>query len=1017
MYEKKMKKISPKTIFYILFTMSGFAGLIYESIWTHYLKLFLGNAAYAHTLVLAVFMGGLALGSWLSARYSGKIGNLLLGYAVAEVVIGICAIFFHALFVQFLDLAYSRLLPNLGAPWIVTIFKWVCGTLLILPQSILLGMTFPLMTAGVIRRHPGSPGETLSLLYFTNSLGAALGVLASGFVLVAWVGLPGTLLFAGFINIAVAAVIWAMTRSDISFKTFDSEPDNGWNLHEDGEIISYKILLVIAALTGLSSFVYEITWIRMLNLVLSSSTHAFELMLTAFITGIALGGLWIRRRIDRLQYPVRFLAWVQIAMGILALSTLPLYGLTFDIMSWLIKSLNNTAFGYVLFNISSQTIAMMVMLPATVCAGMTLPLITSLLLRRGFGEKSIGAVYTFNTLGCIIGVFVATYLAMPLLGLKGALGLGAGIDVALGIVLLFLVAKKEKWTTPVAACACILIVAPLAGFNLNYYKLAAGVYRKGHILEPEKDSILYQRDGKTATISITERGHDRTIRTNGKPDAAISMMPTPTERFTPDETTMSLLGGLPLLLNPKAETAANIGWGSGLTAHVLLSSPQLKQLDSIEIEPLIVDAAKLFAPRNDRAYNDPRSRIHFEDAKTFFSVNNEKYDIIVSEPSNPWVSGVAGLFSEEFYHNVRNYLTDQGILVQWLQLYEIDMPLVASVFKAIGSQFEDYDVYLTNDVNIVIVARVHGKITQPGPATFSNSGLAPELSKVGINGIDDIRIRRIGSKSYLGPLFATYPVPENSDYFPLLDLRSGETMFMGRTARELTSPDAGLYLASDLITGHGYQPHMKDITYSKSVDRVVRIHVAKMLIDYQLHGHWTWQFPENPLKDDIRLYADIVKRASSCDRDLEQKDWWKGMYFSMANLTVPYVQPEQLAIFWTRVESSSCWNTISQVQRDFIQLLKATGKRDSLAMGRYAQRILENEPSTDKLLTEYLLTKGLIGYIAAGRNQDAVKLWNDHGKKLSKIQDDNLLLRLILFNLQPGRGTTTMSPAPAISRG
>jgi len=166
----------PRSWFFVLFTISGFAGLIYESIWSHYLKLFLGHAAYAQTLVLSIFMGGMALGSWLCSRYSMRWRNLLLGYAVAEAVIGLCAIMFHRVFVAATDLAYDSIMPGLGNPQTVNAFKWGFSTLLILPQSVLLGMTFPLMSAGLIRHYPDSTGGAIAMLYFTNSLGAAAGV-------------------------------------------------------------------------------------------------------------------------------------------------------------------------------------------------------------------------------------------------------------------------------------------------------------------------------------------------------------------------------------------------------------------------------------------------------------------------------------------------------------------------------------------------------------------------------------------------------------------------------------------------------------------------------------------------------------------------------------------------------------------------------------------------------------------------------------------------------------------------
>ena len=193
---------------FLLFTVSGFAGLIYESIWSHYLKLFLGHAAYAQTLVLALFMGGMAVGAWLVSRFSARLANSLRGYALVEAVIGIAAIVFHPVFVATTDAAYDSLLPALGSDTGAAIVKWLLAAALILPQSVLLGATFPLMSGGLLRRHPERPGESLAMLYFTNSLGAAVGVLASGFVLIERLGLPGTIQAAGVLNLVLAAIVW-----------------------------------------------------------------------------------------------------------------------------------------------------------------------------------------------------------------------------------------------------------------------------------------------------------------------------------------------------------------------------------------------------------------------------------------------------------------------------------------------------------------------------------------------------------------------------------------------------------------------------------------------------------------------------------------------------------------------------------------------------------------------------------------------------------------------------------------
>src|SRR5438093_3329991 len=203
----------PRSVFFLLFTVSGFAGLIYESIWTYYLKLFLGHAAYAQTLVLAIFMGGMALGAWYSSRYSVKWKNVIRAYSITEGIIGLFGLVFHLAFQTVTDFSYDIVLPAIGTPGLVGLFKWILSALLILPQSILLGMTFPLMSAAMVRLFPRDTVASLSMLYFTNSLGAAIGVLFCGFVLVNAVGLPGVILAAALINVGVGIVVWFLAKT------------------------------------------------------------------------------------------------------------------------------------------------------------------------------------------------------------------------------------------------------------------------------------------------------------------------------------------------------------------------------------------------------------------------------------------------------------------------------------------------------------------------------------------------------------------------------------------------------------------------------------------------------------------------------------------------------------------------------------------------------------------------------------------------------------------------------------
>ena len=414
----------------LAFTLSGVAGLAYELTWTRYLALLVGHAAFAQVLVLAVFLGGTAIGSLLVTERSRSLQRPLLTYALAEAVLGGFGIVFHLLYLAGAGVLYEFLLPTLGEGWASGMATWTVAIVLTFPQAVLMGTTFPLMAAGVVRLHPGAPGRSVADVYLLNTLGGAAGVLVGGFALVPVIGLPGAAAVAGALNLTAAALAYRADRSPLPIAVAERAPI----VTTSAVPASVPLLLTATLLSALASFLYEIGWIRMLSLVLGSATHAFELMLSAFLLGLGTGSLVIRKWADRAISPVRLLGGVQWAMGLAALLTLPLYAGSFPVMAWLVSALPKSDGGYLLFNLSRYALALLVMLPATLFAGMTLPLITGTLLRGGAGERVIGWAYSANTLGSVLGAVVGGLVLLPGLGLKGLLALGASLDIAIGVV-------------------------------------------------------------------------------------------------------------------------------------------------------------------------------------------------------------------------------------------------------------------------------------------------------------------------------------------------------------------------------------------------------------------------------------------------------------------------------------------------------------------------------------------------------------------------------------------------------
>jgi spermidine synthase len=1023
------KRGAPLGVFFVLFTISGFAGLIYQSIWSHYIKLFLGHAAYAQTIVLAIFMGGMALGAWLCARYSQRIRNPLMGYAIAEVIIGLCALVFHSVFIKAIAFAYDTAIPGIGAPLGVDLFKWSLAAALMLPQSILLGTTFPLMTGGVLRRFPDAPGTSLSMLYFTNSFGAAVGVLVCGFVLIAKFGLPGSLLTAGIINIALGLVVWLLARGNaqVGIETAEVAGSQAEQTAEPtttplqarfstsaSSSASKKVLrwmLLVAFLTGVVSFVYEVAWIRMLSLVLGSSTHAFELMLSALILGIALGAYWIRRRIDGYQNLIVVLGVVLAAKGIFAIATLPLYDYTFQAMQGVVNALSKSEGAYTGFNLFSHAISMAIMLPSAFFAGMSLPVITTYLLKQQHGEPVIGKVYAWNTVGAIVGVGIAVHVGLSVLGLRNLIIAAAVVDTLIAAVLLVRSNSAQRWLAPVIiSTSAVAIVGSLVFVQFNALNMASGVFRDGKFYTEDSAKVVFSRDGKTATINVVSLNDGMlTISTNGKTDAALQTRPG--AKPSNDEYTMVLAAALPLAYRPNATQIANIGFGSGLTTHAVLGSPTVKSVDSIEIEPAMIEGAKLFGKLVDRAYNDPRSNIVIDDAKSFFASRQRKYDIIISEPSNPWVSGVAGLFSREFYQEVKRYIRDDGLLVQWVQLYEIDEPLVASIVKALGEHFADYAMYEVSGSEVIIIASPNGRLGAISPKIFDMPNLASELKQLGLNNIDDLSYRRVATKSTLHAGLQTFPITPNSDYFPVVDVNAAKARFMGKRATmigELGTRDAFLV---DLLEGRAAPKLSRDEIApagSEASLRQAQAAVAYRIRDYLIDGPLpigqanlpNWQYRAAYLLSRLRNCAGVTSDAA-----------WMDSFHEAGRILSTHVAAEDAEKVWALLERA-CATELSGILGSSLRLYRAVSKRDLQAVTTASSDVLSQsaKAALPREAVSFALKAGMAARLSLNAPQQALQLFESHGTQLALGDNPDMGMRILVGNaVQQVRRSSTQT--------
>jgi spermidine synthase len=732
-------------------------------------------------------------------------------------------------------------------------------------------------------------------------------------------------------------------------------------------------------------------------------------MLSTFILGLALGGLAVRRLVDRSASPEQLLGWVQVAMALAALATLPVYDRSFELMEFLMKGLARTDTGYLLFNLAGQGISALVMLPATFLAGMTLPLITGALLRRGSGERAIGQVYAANTLGAIAGVLIAVHLGLPLLGLKGTLMLGALVDALLGIALLYRFAPQARLSA-VALAGCLLAFVPLAVlFELNPNKLTAGVFRHGDLSSSADARILYARDGKTATVHLVGYGQTLSIRTNGKSDGSINMDRAGTRGS--DEITMVLTGALPLALNPRAKSAAVIGIGTGLTMHALLQDLAIERVETVEIEAAMAEAARGFAPRNSSAFADPRGRIVIDDAKTFFSTRNRRYDILVSEPSNPWVSGVSGLFTREFYRRIRGHLERGGMLVQWFQLYEIDASLLASVMRALGEEFPHYAVYAPSDHDLLIVAAADALPPQPDAAVFAQPMLAQELRAVHVLVPGDLDARYLGNRATLEPLFESYGMPANSDYYPVLDLNAARHRFTDKSASDVVAMlNAGVPVLDMLEPGLRRRPVNPGHKGAENFERIENTRLARYARDFLLQARPPEPVGIAPLLQKNLEVAQL--RLIEC-REPRERDVWLHSLQNVARTVNPYLPPDEASAVWVRIQSTPCHGVLHEFQRRWIALFAAVAARDAATIAALAGTLLATQSDLHRDAREYLVVAGMTGHLAAGQPQEAKALWNKYEAGLRN--PDKPLLRLLRCHAERGTANAAAACAAAFA--
>jgi spermidine synthase len=673
----------------VSFFLSGFAALVYEVSWLRLAGLYFESTAYSAATVVAIFMAGLGLGSYLSGRLAGRSRDQVLVYFNLEALIGLLALVIPLLFTLVRPLfggIYRGVYDNQFAYHALRI---LLSALLMLPPTVLMGMTLPLLIEALTRSY-GNLGRRAGFLYGLNSAGAALGATVAGFVLLPRLGTWRSTLVGVAVNLSIAVAGYlVLGRSPWSVRWMAG------TLERAGKALATRRYILLAfAVSGFCALSYEIIWTRLLIASIGPASYSFATVLSCFILGLAIGSAAYAALSRRIENKVFSCGVLIVLTGLAAtFAALLLPGLP-GLASRLIAE-NQHSFGAVVA--VKFALAGLVILPLTIFSGALFPAAASAYVPdAGRLSERVGRLYAGNSIGAIAGSLVAGFLLLPAAGAHRAVLPVVTLQLALG---LYIVGKGRgfRWVSyliPVPLAAIIiLLLRPAAdprllyGGGYIYFWQYEGL--AGDQVPVEMRTLLYHEDGPGGTVTVS-RAPDGTrtfLAIDGKTDGSDDPS---------DMTTQSMLAHVPLVLHGEAEDVLIIGLGTGTTFSTALAYPA-RRVDCVEISRQVMEASRFFYGAYDSTrIRDPRGKVILGDGRSYMFFNENRYDVIIAEPSNPWLSGMGNLFTVEYFSAMRGRLTEGGICCQWLHGYRLSPRTFKSVVKTFASVFPHASLWWVN---------------------------------------------------------------------------------------------------------------------------------------------------------------------------------------------------------------------------------------------------------------------------------------------------------------------------------
>jgi spermidine synthase len=751
----------------LCFIFSGATGLIYEILWARMLGLVFGATTLAVSTVLVAFMGGLALGSALAGRLSARIERPLRTYGWMEVGVALYALLVPFMF-RWVDNLYALIWQQFHPGFFAfSVWRFVLSCLILLVPTTLMGATLPVLSAALLHssRHNA---KSVTRLYACNLAGAIFGTLVAGFVLLPTLGVRTTILIAAAVNIIIGVTaMLAERRAELQSETplsaaTDPPPESESSPAETG---GSNFWLFCALASGFVSISTQVAWTRILAMIIGSSTYAFSIVVALFLIGLA-GGAWLVGRKEFSGKLREAICKIEIAtagglfLSLFVVNRIPAFlvnlGLRFQVASWVS-----------LLALQIVSAGLLILLPALLM-GTVMPLV--LVWASTNSNRSVelvGRSYAVNTIGAIAGAFLTGFLLIPWTSTRATL-----LFAAVVCVIVAGVAYQPRESAVdhglhrslAAGVSAVLIVllfvfAPpmnLADLSVGVYdslirvlaKSRDGVKDDTNQTGPAVHSLLMYQEGATSTVSVRKDWDTTSMSINGRTNASDSENDMPTQ---------VMLAQVPLLVAPRIDNGLVIGFATGVSVGAILQSP-IARVTCVELEPATINGSRYFDHVNHRPLDDPRVRLIIDDARTYLRVTPDRYDIIVSEPSHPWVLGVANLFTQEFFTMGRDRLREEGVFVQWLQIYQLSTASLRSVLATFHNVFAHVLVFQVGGVakgkDLILVGSNTPLNLDRLQERMADNKIGEELARVNLKSESDVRSWYVCDESKLAPAVA-----------------------------------------------------------------------------------------------------------------------------------------------------------------------------------------------------------------------------------------------------------------------